>query len=282
MPELPDLVDINSFIQRANGNYTRYFTPEMNLLIRQMIDMLGLDHTDEKMRKQIWNDRTEAKIASHLLLYAIRNGYIDYSKVWYKWLKNKINEFNYRYTRKHLIYKDNIDTYKKLFRLYILIITETNVLKAVDKGRELDYFIAAQYSSRYSSMHGLLTKFTVNLFLFPISITNYEDFRRKSLPCTLLHPPPRFLYYAMESQEVKRRIRNLPDAQFAPYLDIALPIITLKLPCLQKRKKEWLCNYIRSLEFLIVREQLLNRKHNRFLLSIEHLRAYKEVKGRCP
>lgn len=277
MPEVPDFVDIDDFVKKANGTYTRFFTPELNLRIRRMIDMLGLDPKDEEMRKKIWSDKTQERIISHLLSYAIRNKQVDFSRTWYKWLKNKINEFQYRYTRKQLIHVDTIDAYKKLFRLYLFITTETSILKADDKGKELNYFIAAQYSARYSSMQGLLTKFTVDTFLFPRNVLHYNEFKKSDFPATLINPQPKLLYYPTETQELRRRLGRLTDRKCTPFLDVALPILDLRLPKLTRKTVEWLQYYLRSIELLMLREKLIARYYNRFLLSVEHLRVYKEI-----
>lgn len=277
MPEIPNFVDIEEYTQKANGTYTRYFTPESNLRIRRMIEILGLDPKDEEMRKKIWNDKTQERVVSHLLTYAIRQKRVDYSHTWYKWLKNKINEFNYRYTRKQLLHADTIDTYKKLFRLYLFIATETNILHVEDKGRELNYYIAAQYSARFSVMKGLLTKFTVDTFLFPCNISHYREFKESKFPPSLIRPSPELLYYPTETDELRRRVRYLPDSKCSPFLDIALPILCLKLPKLTRKTDRWLHHYLRSIEFLMAREKLLARHYNRFLLSVEHIRVYKEV-----
>lgn len=281
MPEVPEFVNINEFVQKANGTYTRYFTPELNLRIWQMIEMLGLDPKDEEIKKRIWRDKTQEKIVSHLLSYAIRESKVDYSRIWYKWLKNKINEFQYRYTRKQLIHKDTIDAYKKLFRLYLFITTETGILKAEDKGKELNYYIAAQYSARYSPMKGLLTRFTVDTFLFPRNILHYQDFKKNNFPSTLIIPGPKLLYHPKETDEHVRRLRKLPDRKCTPFLDIALPILDLKIPILTKKTIDWLHHYLRSIELMMIREKLLARYYNRFLLSIEHLRVYKEIMNRA-
>jgi len=281
MTEIPDFVRMEDYVERANGTYTRYSTPELNLRIRQMIEMLGLDPKDGEMKKKIWSDRTQERIISHLLSYAIQEKKVDYTHTWYKWLKNKINEFHYRYTKHQLIHKDTIDAYKKLFRLYLFITTETGVLKAEDKGKELNYYIAAQYSARYSPVKGLLTKFTVDTFLFNRNILYYRDFKKNGFPPTLIIPGPKLLYHPKETNEHKRRLRNLPDIKCTPFLDITLPILNLRIPALTRKTNDWLHHYLRSIELMMIRERLLARPYNRFLLSVEHLRVYKEIMSRA-
>lgn len=267
-------INIKELERTAAINITRYASPEMNIRLHFACSLLNINPYN--IKDQIWDIRKEELVLRTILTIATKNQEIDYTKVWYKWIKNKINEFNYRYLRKKLIVKDSKDKYKKIFKLFLYISTRTNILSMKEPGKELDYFIAAQYSTRYNKDKGLLATVSLNTFLYTTAYNGYRRFKDSYLNPCLAGTELGLQYYTY-----RHKITLLKDHQFVPFVDYGAKIIGgTRLPVLKNKEDTWLQQYMQTLELLIIREKQNYRTHFKFLFSIEHLRAHTELAKR--
>lgn len=275
----PNLIDIDKFCQSYKSTYTKYSDPKVSRQINVMLELLNLSSDINKVNKLLSDITSYEKALNILIQYILQLDKLDFTSTWYKWTKRKINEFNFRYTGNKLIKLDNVESYREILKIFINISTETEILNYANPGNELGYFIAAQYSNRFSLENGLKLvkmKMKIKIFNFYDSYKIYNNFKELGYPATMIEPKDYFIHLDINKPDKKllNSIFRLHDHEFAPYLNIAVPIIKGYIPNIRKKDNNWLNSYLYSLEELIIREKLLRRKLNKFLLEIEHLRIH--------
>jgi len=266
----PNVVDIAEIERIASTSYSRFSTPMLNIKIHGVLQAAHLDPND--IKKELEGVKDINDVIRVAMRQIINQNTVNFDAEWYRLLKRKINQYYYRYTRlsTKLIHSTN-HSYRTLFSLYIYLILEYDIDLMSD---ELDYFISAQYSSRYHKDKGFLTV-KAEMFNYKGAYADYRLFKSKHMPPTLLNPPVQFIYYTEPlDRKTIGEISRLKDDEFAPYGDYVLPILKGRIPSLKGVREEILRRYIQNLEFLILREVLICRPFNKFVLSIEHIRSY--------
>lgn len=271
---IPKLVNVEEVCRQSENKFTKFADPKLARQIQFMLNLLQLSE-DDKLKSLLKKIEISQQASNIILQYVLKNEKIDYTAVWYKWLKRKINEFHYRYLRKELIKEDTVEDYKNLFKTFILISTETDVLFSEDAGNELGYFIAAQLSNRFSLKQGMRVKPTTRLFCYSTAYSIYKEY--KNLGCIPSTTKPFDHFIHNFDTKLLKSIYKLEDHENSYFLNVGVPVIKAKIPNISRKSYNWLDSYIYTLEYLIIREKILNRKLNRILLSIEHLRAHNRL-----
>jgi len=273
-------MNVQQIQQLSKIPYVSHLPPELNVKLYSILDLANIDINTSDILTRLNKVKTEKEIVTLVSKYIIDNRLYNLSFGWYKHIKSTITQFAQRYNT-HGFIADTLPIYRDLFRLYLQLSIDYNIYNAADH-RELDYFIGAQFASRCSYKDGLLTKIEPRTFVFSSNMDHYYNLKSKGYHATLVHDPI-YLFlqppYAKVNKKFIYRNKLLsPDTSLSIFIDVELPVLVMALPNLKKRSKEWLATYLYNLEVLIYRCYLLNKLHNKFLLAIEHYRAYSYYK----
>jgi len=273
-------MNVQHIQQLSKIPYVSHLPPELNVKLYSILDLANIDINTSDILTRLNKVKTEKEIVTLVSKYIIDNRLYNLSFGWYKHIKSTITQFAQRYNT-HGFIADTLPIYRDLFRLYLQLSIDYNIYNAADH-RELDYFIGAQFASRCSYKDGLLTKIEPRTFVFSSNMDHYYNLKSKGYHATLVHDPI-YLFlqppYAKVNKKFIYRNKLLsPDTSLSIFIDVELPVLVMALPNLKKRSKEWLATYLYNLEVLIYRCYLLNKLHNKFLLAIEHYRAYSYYK----
>ena len=273
-------MNVQQIQQLSKIPYVSHLPPELNVKLYSILDLANIDINTSDILTRLNKVKTEKEIVTLVSKYIIDNRLYNLSFGWYKHIKSTITQFAQRYNT-HGFIADTLPIYRDLFRLYLQLSIDYNIYNAADH-RELDYFIGAQFASRCSYKDGLLTKIEPRTFVFSSNMDHYYNLKSKGYHATLVHDPI-YLFLQPPYSKVNKKFiyRNKllsPDTALSIFIDVELPVLVMALPNLKKRSKEWLATYLYNLEVLIYRCYLLNKLHNKFLLAIEHYRAYSYYK----
>ena len=273
-------MNVQHIQQLSKIPYVSHLPPELNVKLYSILDLANIDINTSDILTRLNKVKTEKEIVTLVSKYIIDNRLYNLSFGWYKHIKSTITQFAQRYNT-HGFIADTLPIYRDLFRLYLQLSIDYNIYNAADH-RELDYFIGAQFASRCSYKDGLLTKIEPRTFVFSSNMDHYYNLKSKGYHATLVHDPI-YLFlqppYAKVNKKFIYRNKLLsPDTSLSIFIDVELPVLVMALPNLKKRSKEWLATYLYNLEVLMFRCYLLNKLHNKFLLAIEHYRAYSYYK----
>ena len=276
-------MNVQQIQQLSKTPYISHLPPELNVKLHSILDLANIDINTSDILTRLNKVKTEKEIVTFVSKYIIDNRLYDLSFGWYKHLKSTINQIGRRYEIRGQMYflDDTLHTYQQLFKLYIQLAVDNNIYNAVNHS-ELDYFLGAQFAARCSYKDGILTKIEPRTFVFSSNMDHYYNLKSKGYHATLVHDPI-YLFlqppYAKVNKKFIYRNKLLsPDTSLSIFIDVELPVLVMALPNLKKRSKEWLATYLYNLEVLIYRCYLLNKLHNKFLLAIEHYRAYSYYK----
>lgn len=277
MKNQPNLIDIEEVKRFSNGAFSRYTTPSLNFKIFFMLKVAGIDPSVEDVSKYLKNVKSFEEALRNILRYIVQNKRINYSNSWYQHLKAKINEFHIRYSRVNLIKGNNIKAYRVIFKLYIKLALEYDLYDQ-NNTQELDYFIAAQFARHYHSERGAVGRVTLKIFEYKTCYDNYVMLKDKGYPPTLISEPKPPLYIKEPlDKHTYFQIKKLKDSECLSYLFVEKPILDGKIPRITGLDAKATKEYVSALEFLMVRAKLLNRRHSKFILSIEHMRVCKHI-----
>ena len=273
-------MNVQQIQQLSKIPYVSHLPPELNVKLYSILDLANIDINTSDILTRLNKVKTEKEIVTLVSKYIIDNRLYNLSFGWYKHIKSTITQFAQRYNT-HGFIADTLPIYRDLFRLYLQLSIDYNIYNAADH-RELDYFIGAQFASRCSYKDGLLTKIEPRTFVFSSNMDHYYNLKSKGYHATLVHDPI-YLFlqppYAKVNKKFIYRNKLLsPDTSLSIFIDVELPVLVMAHPNLKKRSKELLATYLYNLEVLIYRCYLLNKLHNKFLLAIEHYRAYSYYK----
>lgn len=273
-------MEVQQIQQLSKIPYVSHLPPELNVKLHSILDLANIDINTSDILTRLNKVKSEKEIVTLVSKYIIDNKLYDLSFGWYKHIKSTITQFAERYNTHNFI-ADTLTTYRDLFRLYLQLSVDYNIYNASDH-RELDYFIGAQLAARCSYKDGILTKIEPRTFGFSSNMDHYYNLKSKGYPATLVNEPV-YLFlqppYAKVNKKFIYRNKLLsPNTSLSIFIDVELPILVMALPNLKKRSKEWLATYLYNLEVLMFRCYLLNKTHNRYLLAIEHYRAFSYYK----
>ena len=278
MNHQPKLVDIEQIKRFSNGGFSRYSSPSLNYKVFFILKVAGVDPSVDEIQKYLKSIKTPEDAMRNILRYVIQHKKVDYTKGWYKSLKAKINEFHKRYTSSNLIIGNDIKAYRTIFKLFIRLNLEYNLYDPTNT-EELDYFIAAQFASKYHGDRGFIGKPTLKIFEYTTCYENYRSLISRGYTPSLLtdHRKPLYIKEPLDSK-MFFQIKDLKDMDFSSYVFVEKPLLLCKIPKLKNFDAKAIKDYIKSLELLMIRAKMLNRRYNRFLLSIEHMRVCKHIK----
>jgi hypothetical protein len=257
---------------------SKYLLPEECHSVYHAIKTLKLPY-DDQIKILIANTQSFDSVILKLVKESMKRGLTDYDGIWFQWFKRKIIEFHFRYTRQKFRFSEtgivNNKTYKTLFLLYMKLYHTTSIYEQEETGKELDYFIAAQYSVRYDKNQGLLSPVTLKTFAFTDNIDNYLRFKSSNLSPSLVGDRHRYLSMGeLAHDKAAKQSIYLLDHESLVYRDFVVPILKMRIPILANKTVKNLATYLKSIELAIFRELGKARHHNIFILSIEHLRTY--------
>jgi len=277
MKNQPNLIDIEKVRQFSKGSFSRYSSPSLNFKIFFILKVAGIDLNIDDVSKYLKNAKTTDEVLRNILRYIIQHKKVDYSRGWYRQLKEKINEFHRRYTRVNLIEGNNTKAFRILFKLHIKLNLEYDLYDPVNT-QELDYFIAAQFARHYHAERGLVGKVTLKIFEYSTCYDNYLELKRQGYSPSLISTPRKPIYIKEPlDKKMFFDIQKLKDQECSSFIFIEQPLLNGKIPRVTGLDAKATKEYLTTLEFLIIRAKLLNRNYNKFILSIEHMRVCKHV-----
>lgn len=228
---------------------------------------------------------TSKQLQNQLLQYIIKTKSYDFSSQWYKNIIEVVNDVNRRYlNRKRIPTVPRLDNYRVIFNICCDTIKH-GVYDPLDK-TELFYYVAAQYSSRCDVNKGFLTPMQLRFFTFNTCYDIYQSYKQSNLPSAMIGDRSKYLYHDIKLHPFygyKYHELVIKDMHSARFVTVALPIISgKKLPNLKQLTLPQLHSRLATLEFLIIREECINRKYYKTLFNIEHLRTYIYARSKHP
>jgi len=277
MNNQPKLVNIEEVRRASNGSFSRYSSPSLNSKVFFILKVAGVDPSVDEIQKYLKSVRTPDEAMRNILRYIIQHNKVDYSKSWYLALKNKVNEFHKRYTRTDLLKGNSIQAFRTLFKLFIRLNLDHDLYDPTNT-EELDYFIAAQFASKYHCDRGFIGKPNIKIFEYSSCFDNYSKLKDGGYTPSLISEPTKPLYVkAPLDSKMFFQIKDLKDMEFNSYVFIEKPLLSCRIPNVAILDAKATKNYLSSLELLMVRAKMLNRRYNKFILSIEHMRVCRHM-----
>lgn len=277
MDSQPKLINIEEVKRISNGSFSRYSNPSLNARVFFILKVADVDPYVDDIQKHLKTIKTPDEAMRNILRYVIQHNKIDYTRSWYITLKDKINEFHKRYTRRDLIVGNDIAAFRTLFKLHIRLNLDYNLYDP-NNTEELDYFIAAQFASKYHCDRGFIGKATVKIFEYSSCYNNYIRLKNNKYTPSLVSVPRKPLYITEPlDKKMFFQIKDLKDMDFSSYVFIEKPLLSCRIPNIKRFDAKTTKDYLYTLELLMVRARMLKRGYNKFILSIEHMRVCRHI-----
>jgi len=268
---------IEEIYKATNYKFARFTNPSLNQEIAFYLKTLDLNPALIDTYTLFKNVSTRKQAIQKVIAFCIKNNKICFVAPWYKILKDKINEFSYRYGRGCLIYKNSIPTFRKLFSLYIHLVCD-NILSEMEfyeLDLKLAYYISSQYATRYHYTKGFLTKIDLNIFVYP-TCADPINIKTHHYLASFIEPPIPIPSLSSCSSLIYS-IAHLADSECEYYHNILLPIRSMHLPKLANKNTSFLSKYLTNIEITMGREKGLRRMYYYHLLAIEHQRVLHQL-----